>query len=63
MEDSDDNDDPHASELAEVMAGAVDLIVMSSSSPGIHQVDEADLQAPENAEELSINDSMSQFYC
>jgi hypothetical protein len=62
-EDSDDNDGPHASDLAEAMAGAVDPIAMSSSSPGIHKVDEADLQAPENAKELNINDSMSQIYC
>jgi len=62
-EDSDDNEDPLASDLAEAPAGAVDLIVMSSSSPGNHQVDEADSQAPENAEELNINNGMSQFYC
>ena len=32
-----------------------------SSSSGIHQIDEAGLEAPENTEELNINDGMSQF--
>jgi hypothetical protein len=32
--------------LPVTITSAVDPIAMSSSSPGIHQVDEADLQAP-----------------
>jgi len=35
-----DNEDPHASD-SEATAGAVEPIGMSSSSSGIHQVDEA----------------------
>lgn len=58
--DSDGNEDPYASD-SEATAGAVDPIAMSSSSSGIHQIDEAGLDAPENAEELNINDGMSQF--
>ena len=34
-----------------------------SSGSGIHQVDEAVAQAPEDDEELDVNDGMSQFYC
>ena len=60
-EDSDDNEDPYASD-SEATAG-VDPIAMPSSSSGIHQADEADSEAPEDAEELNINDGMSQFYC
>jgi hypothetical protein len=56
--DPDDNEDPHASD-SEATASVGDLIGMSSSSSGIHQVEEAVLEAPENAEDLDINDGMS----
>ena len=60
-EESDNNDNACASD-SEAMAGAVDSMGVSSGS-GIHQVDEAVAQAPQDDEELDINDSMSQFYC
>lgn len=60
-EESDDNEDACASD-SEATAGAVDLMGVSSGS-GICQVDEAVAQAPEDDEELDVNDGMSQFYC
>ncbi|EDR03916.1 uncharacterized protein LACBIDRAFT_331070 [Laccaria bicolor S238N-H82] len=54
-EGSDDNEDPIASD-SEAMAGAVDPIAMSD----IQQVDEVDLEAPENAEELNVDDETLQ---
>ena len=60
-EESNNNDNARASD-SEAMAGAVDLMGVSSDS-GIHQVDEAVAQAPQDDKELDINDSMSQFHC
>jgi len=59
-EESDDNEDARASD-SEATAGAVDSMGVSSGS-GIHQV-EAVAQAPQDDEELDVNDGMSQFYC
>jgi len=60
-EESDDNEDARASD-SEATAGAVDSMGVSSGS-GIRQVDEAVAQAPQDDEELDVNDGMSQFYC
>jgi hypothetical protein len=60
-EESDDNEDARAGD-SEATAGAVDSMGVSSGS-GIRQVDEAVAEAPEDDEELDVNDGMSQFYC